>query len=91
MEQCKLLIQYDYILTKRMPYEERSTQGKYHTNMKAEKCARGCVGLELGEMVVTKPSAHEVTGDATATEEEAAYLQDQYDTGQFFTEPKVSK
>ena len=36
MEQCKLLIQYDYILTKRMPYEERYTQGKYHTNMKAE-------------------------------------------------------
>lgn len=36
MEQCKLLIQYDYILTKRMPYEERSTQRKYHTNMKAE-------------------------------------------------------
>ena len=32
-----------------------------------QKCARGCVGLELGEMMVTKPSAYEVTGDATAT------------------------
>ena len=32
-----------------------------------QRCASGCVGLELGEMMVTKPSAHEVTGCATAT------------------------
>ena len=32
-----------------------------------QKRASGCVGLELGERMVTKPSAHEATGGATAT------------------------